>query len=84
VSVLEVALTGTASSSPITQAAAATHIRRCVHRRLSAVRCGSRLAYDVDCLQAGHLVPLPLGDLDTARPICNSCEAPHVFRPDAE
>jgi hypothetical protein len=29
-------------------------------------------------------VPIPLGDLDAATPICNSCTAPHTFRPDED
>ena len=29
-------------------------------------------------------VPIPLGDLDAATPICNACTAPHTFRPDED
>jgi hypothetical protein len=29
-------------------------------------------------------VPIPLGDLESAIPICNACIAPHIFRPDED
>jgi len=29
-------------------------------------------------------VPIPLGDLESAAPVCNSCSAPHIFRPDED
>jgi hypothetical protein len=27
---------------------------------------------------------VPLGDLDAAMPVCNSCTAAHIFRPDED
>jgi hypothetical protein len=38
--------------------------------------------FDVECLYPDRRVPIPLGDLESALPICNSCVAPHTFRPD--
>ena len=32
----------------------------------------------------GAPVPLPLGDLEAATPICNACTAAHIFRPDED
>ena len=43
-----------------------------------------RGVYDVECLYPDRKVPIPLGDLDAASPICNSCCAPHIFRPDED
>jgi hypothetical protein len=40
--------------------------------------------YDVECLYPDRQVPIPLGDLETARPICNGCTAEHVFRADED
>jgi hypothetical protein len=63
---------------------AAARIRRCTFRRLIAVdRVGGRV-YDVDCLYPDRAVPLPLGDLDSAMPICNACTASHTFRADED
>jgi hypothetical protein len=60
------------------------HLRRCTFRRLAAVRSGSRHLYAVECLYPDRLLPVPLGELATARPICDACTAAHVFRPDED
>jgi len=66
------------------QPLAAVRIRRCTFRRLIAVdRAGWRV-YDVDCLYPDRTLPLPLGDLEAAIPICNACTASHVFRADED
>lgn len=59
-------------------------IRRCTYRRLIQVAGTPERVYDVDCLFPERRVPIPLGDLDSATPICNSCTAPHIFRPDED
>jgi len=59
-------------------------IRRCTYRRLIAVDAARERIYEVECLYPDRQVPLPLGDLDTATPICNSCTAAHIFRPDED
>jgi hypothetical protein len=64
--------------------AATEHIRRCTFRRMTAAGGKALPVYDVECLYPDRLVPIPLGDLDTARPICDSCTAAHVFRPDED
>jgi len=66
------------------EAAARTHLRRCTFRRLTVVRRGPLPVYAVDCLYPDRLVPMPLGDLTVARPICDACVAAHVFRPDED
>jgi hypothetical protein len=59
-------------------------IKRCTFRRLINVEVGNERIYDVECLYPDRKVPIPLGDLDAAAPICNSCAAPHIFRPDED
>lgn len=59
-------------------------IKRCTFRRLISVEAGDDRVYDVECLFPDRKVPIPLGDLDAATPICNTCIAPHIFRPDED
>ena len=59
-------------------------IKRCTFRRLIQVESGPDRMYDVECLLPDRRVPIPLGNLDAATPICNSCSAPHTFRPDED
>jgi hypothetical protein len=40
--------------------------------------------FEVECLYPDRKVPIPLGDLESAMPICNDCIAPHIFRPDED
>ena len=62
----------------------APHIRRCNFRRMALLRRGASPLYEVECLRAESAAPLPLGDLETARPICDTCEATNIFRPDED
>jgi sugar (pentulose or hexulose) kinase len=59
-------------------------IKRCTFRRLINVEMGADRVYDVECLYPDRKVPIPLGDLEAATPICNACVAPHIFRPDED
>ncbi len=59
-------------------------IKRCTFRRLIQVDIVRERLYDVECLLPDRRVPIPLGDLDSASPICNACTAPHTFRPDED
>ena len=63
---------------------AAHRIRRCTFRRLIQVDGGPERVYDVECLYPERRMPIPLGDLETAMPICNACTAAHIFRPDED
>jgi hypothetical protein len=66
-------------------AATPTHLRRCTYRRVTAIESRRALPlYEVACLFPDYRKPLPLGDLETARPICESCTAQGVFRPDSD
>jgi hypothetical protein len=59
-------------------------IKRCTFRRLIDVQVDSERVYDVECLFPDRKVPIPLGDLESAMPVCNACVAPHTFRPDED
>jgi hypothetical protein len=63
---------------------AKARIRRCTYRRLIAVTADDERIYEVECLFPERKVPIPLGDLESALPICNACTAPHIFRPDED
>jgi hypothetical protein len=64
-------------------AGSAAHLRRCWFRRLTRVEAGGLAVYEVQCLLLDRQ-GVPLGDLDAARDVCNTCQAAGVFRPDEE
>jgi hypothetical protein len=65
--------------------APAAPVRRCTFRRVTAVSRGRGLpVYDVACLYPKRESPIPIGDLGTARSICESCTANGIFRPDED
>jgi hypothetical protein len=59
-------------------------IRRCTFRRLIQVEARGQRVYDVECLYPDRKIPIPIGDLDAAMPVCNACTAAHIFRPDED
>ena len=59
-------------------------IKRCTFRRLIQIESGRDRLYDVECLLPDRRLPIPLGNLDAATPICNACTAPHTFRHDED
>jgi hypothetical protein len=63
---------------------AAQRIRRCTYRRLIQLDVGAERVSDVACLFPDRRLPIPLGDVESAIPICNSCTAAHIFRPDED
>lgn len=71
-------------AAPPAEAPAGLHLRRCTYRRIIAVQRRPRPVYDVECLFPDRRAPLPLGDLESARPICEACRADHIFRPDED
>lgn len=73
-----------APSDPEAYRLAPQRIKRCTFRRLIQVESGAERLYDVECLLPDRRVPIPLGDLDSAAPICNACTAAHTFRPDED
>jgi hypothetical protein len=71
-------------NEPNAYALAAKRIRRCTYRRMSAVPVPGDRVFEVACLYPDRRQAIPLGDLDTATPICNACTAAHIFRPDED
>jgi hypothetical protein len=63
---------------------AAPRIKRCTFRRVTAVDRRRERTYEVDCLYPGCALPMPLGDLEGALPICNACTATGIFRADED
>ncbi|HEU0244565.1 MAG TPA: hypothetical protein VFQ75_11720 [Candidatus Limnocylindrales bacterium] len=59
-------------------------IKRCTYRRLVSLDRAQERIYEVECLFPDRKVPVPLGDLDSAMPVCNACTAAHIFRPDED
>jgi hypothetical protein len=59
-------------------------IKRCTYRRLVSLDRAKERIYEVECLFPDRKVPVPLGDLDSAMPVCNACTAAHIFRPDED
>ena len=59
-------------------------IKRCTYRRLVSLDRARERIYEVECLFPDRKVPVPLGDLDAAMPVCNACTAAHIFRPDED
>ncbi|HSH21506.1 MAG TPA: hypothetical protein VK992_02660 [Candidatus Caenarcaniphilales bacterium] len=65
--------------------AEAAPIRRCTFRRVTAIpRRRALPVYDVACLYPKRISPIPLGDLASARPICDGCTAQGIFRADED
>jgi hypothetical protein len=65
----------------------AGRLRRCTFRRIDVVAPlpgrARQLSYEVMCLYGGDAATaLALGDIDSARPICEACQATGIFRPD--
>jgi hypothetical protein len=73
--------TVTPSADPLL---AAPRIRRCTFRRVTTVDRRRERTYDVDCLFPDRALPMPLGDLESATPICNACTAQGIFRADED
>jgi len=63
---------------------AAPRVRRCTFRRVAAVDRRRERTYDVECLFPDRSLPMPLGDLGSAQPICNACTAVGIFRADED
>ena len=61
---------------------------RCTFRRVDRVaplpQRPVRPTYQLMCLYVDQETPLPLGDVDEARPVCDACTATGIFRPDED
>ncbi len=76
--------TGTAPREADATRLAPHRIKRCNYRRLISMERPRERVYEVECLYPDRKLPIPLGDLDSAMPICNACTAAHIFRADEE
>ena len=60
-------------------------LRRCTFRRVSLAAGPRELpVYDVACTFPDRSKAIPLGDIEAARPVCESCTYQGIFRPDAD
>lgn len=81
------ALTPRPSSSASVRpgAAHAAPLRRCTFRRVTTVARTRELPmYDVACTFPDRRRAVPLGDIESARPICASCTYQGIFRADSD
>jgi hypothetical protein len=63
------------------------YLRRCTFRRIQPMGVIGRRAapsYEVSCLYPDRQSVLPLGDINSARAICDACAATGIFRPDED
>jgi hypothetical protein len=68
-------------------AAAPALLRRCTFRRMALkAPAGSRQLpqYEVSCTFPDRRKAVALGDLESARPVCESCTYQGIFRPDSD
>ena len=60
-------------------------LRRCTFRRVATVTNGRELPmYEVACTFPDRRKSVALGDIESARPICDSCTYQGIFRPDSD
>ena len=62
-------------------------LRRCTFRRVAMKAAAGPRAlpmYDVACTFPDRRKAVPLGDIESARPICESCTYQGIFRPDSD
>jgi hypothetical protein len=60
-------------------------LRRCTFRRVTTVANGRELPlYEVACTFPDRRKSVALGDVESARPICESCTYQGIFRPDSD
>ena len=60
-------------------------LRRCTFRRVTTVARPRALpVYEVACTFPDRRRAVPLGDIEAARPVCESCTYQGIFRPDSD
>ena len=73
-----------ATDTPPTVASAAP-LRRCAFRHIKTEARGRALPmYEASCTHPERPDPRALGDLDSARAICQACTLIGIFRPDSD
>jgi hypothetical protein len=73
-----------AQRSPVE--APTTPLRRCTFRKVTAVQASPRdlPMYEVACMFPDRRKAVPLGDIEAARPVCDSCTYQGIFRADSD
>lgn len=60
-------------------------LRRCTFRKVAMIGEARALPiYEVSCTFPDRRKAVSLGDVDSARPICESCTYQGIFRPDSD
>ena len=73
------------SPPPRVSQTANTPLRRCTFRRVSVTAKPRELpVYEVACTFPDRSKAIPLGDIESARPVCESCTYQGIFRPDSD
>ena len=63
----------------------AAPLRRCTFRRVTTTAAPRQLPmYEVACTFPDRRRAVPLGDIESARPVCESCTYQGIFRPDSD
>ena len=75
-----------ASNAAQPQDAEVAPLRRCTFRRVANVAAGPRAlpVYEVACTFPDRKRAIPLGDIESARPVCASCTYQGIFRADSD
>lgn len=76
---------GTPANRPSTGPAAAP-LRRCTFRRIATTAAKGRElpVYEVACTFPDRRRAVPLGDIESARPVCAACTYQGIFRADSD
>ena len=60
-------------------------LRRCTFRKVAMISDAKTLPmYEVACTFPDRRKAVSLGDIDSARPICETCTYQGIFRPDSD
>ena len=74
-----------ASSSVHPEPSSGAPLRRCTFRRVTTIAKARELPmYEVACTFPDRRRAVPLGDVEAARPSCESCTYQGIFRPDSD
>jgi hypothetical protein len=64
---------------------AAAPLRRCTFRRVTTIEKPRALpVYQVACTFPDRRAVVSLGDVESARPVCEACTYSGIFRPDSD
>ena len=76
---------GAPNSTEVPSAGPSAPLRRCTFRRVTTIEHARALpVYEVACTFPDRKRAVSLGDIESARPICESCTYQGIFRPDSD